>query len=54
MKKTVFLLCEECDNIFFTSNLVIEKKTLVCGHGCGGELKTITKEEACAYYQERD
>lgn len=54
VKRTVFLLCEECDNIFLSTNLIVAEKKLVCGQGCGGELKTITKQEACIHYQEKN
>jgi len=53
MKRTVFLLCERCDNIFFSSNKVTDNKNLVCGQGCGGELKIITKAEATEYFLEK-
>jgi hypothetical protein len=53
MKTTVYLLCEECDNIFLTSNLIADEKTLVCGQGCGGELKSISKNDACKFFQEK-
>lgn len=53
MKRTVFLLCEGCDNIFFSTNKVADNKSLVCGQGCGGELKRITKDEATTYFQEK-
>ena len=54
VKRTVFLLCEECDNIFLSTNLIVAEKKLVCGQGCGGELKSITKADACAYYLEKN
>ena len=53
MKKTVFLLCEECNNIFLSTNYVVAEKILVCGQGCGGELKTINKSDAYKYFEER-
>ncbi len=54
MKRTVFLLCKECDNIFFSTNKIVEERNLVCGQGCGGELKSISKAEACVYFQEKN
>lgn len=53
MKRTVFLLCKDCDNIFLTNNLVIEDKTLVCGQGCGATLEVISKTDAYKYFQEK-
>jgi len=53
MKKTVFLLCEECDNIFLSTNKVVAQKQLACGQGCGGELKTIEKSDAYRYFEEK-
>ena len=53
MKYTVYLLCSECDNIFLSSNKIVEEKTLVCGQGCGGELQSIDKSDAYRYFEEK-
>ena len=53
MKKTVFLLCKECKNIFLSTNKVVAEKKLVCGQGCGGELQSIDKSDAIRYFEEK-
>jgi len=53
MKTTVFLLCDTCSNILLSTNEVVGDKVLVCGHGCGDELRLISKQEALAYFQEK-
>jgi len=40
-----FFKCLKCHNIFIFGTS-LKDKTLICGSGCGGELKVITEEEA--------
>ena len=47
-------LCQECNNIFLSTSKITEEKSLVCGQGCGGELKTISKTAAYNYFQEKN
>lgn len=53
MKRTVFLLCDDCKNILMSNNKVVGDKILVCGQGCGNQLRSISKEEAIEYFQQK-
>jgi hypothetical protein len=53
MKRTIFLLCRDCNNIFLSTNEVVNEKVLLCGQGCGNKLEHISKSEAYEYFQER-
>lgn len=41
----IYFQCERCQRIFIFGTLA-SNKTLICGSGCGGKLKTISEEEA--------
>lgn len=53
MKRTLFMLCMQCNNVFLSSSSVVEGKKLTCGHGCGGDLKEISKSEATNIFEEK-
>lgn len=42
-----YFKCNNCDYMFLTGTS-FDSKTLICGEGCGGKLKSITEEEAQA------
>ena len=47
VRRTIFLYCSECNNIFLSNNRAETPKELVCGRGCDVLLGEITKAEAC-------
>lgn len=53
MKRTIFLLCVSCRNVFMTTNKMKGTKDLQCGHGCNGSLKEISKGEATQIFLEK-
>ena len=53
MKKEIkFVHCERCNNIFIAGPDHI-RENMVCGNGCGGSLKIITKIQAMALSEEK-
>lgn len=39
-----YVLCGRCGSIFITTLNI--NQTLICGSGCGGKLKRVSKDEA--------